>query len=350
VRDNLREVLAADQDVTRKVKDEYWAPYARARSGYALPVWASETPKTSSAGEQLPKVSAQQLEVLESLLVSTADLGQGTDPAEHWRQIQAQAEIVEREILPSLQNLITGPEIPQPVKESAAKKKMLTMDLLNTVAAADFGLRLNDILTRPAADRARVPAGQIQETGLIIFIEATDATRAQYEMASTPQTDKTGVPVSEIDAIKNMYGCEIRLVERSAISGLREQGYNSSNSIVVSVTPEGTTAFDASGFDKILNMQNFQQGQYFDFTSTAMFSKGWHALDKVGEQYIGQVRNLMSRIYARLTNGQPLPSEFFNNPAKFIIEIVLDHTPGVVYEEGELQDLHKQAWLTLIAA
>ncbi len=148
--------------------------------------------------------------------------------------------------------------------------------------------------------------------------------------------------VREIERLKESMNC---IVIRGDINNI-PKGANKNNCIAFS---SNTEDFKNAGVS-VMGVSEIEANRYMKFITWAVIGKASIILGQ--DPSNGRVRTIMTNAYKLLT-GEPLPTEMLENyikdPANFIITIVLPEM-YIVYEEGELENLHMQATEALKAA
>jgi hypothetical protein len=180
-----------------------------------------------------------------------------------------------------------------------------------------------------------------------------DASRIpQVSQQFTLLLDKTSLPagqlalaisIGEIAQIEEKLNCKIIITDPSSIPA----GLTPANSIAITSSPE---AFQRAGA-RAIEVEMSEQ-RYMPLTQLAVFAKAVFIAGQVDQAQIGIMRNIISNAY-RLLTGTPLATTvldgYLNDPTRFIISLVLPDI-SIVYEQGEIENLHRQALAALIAA
>lgn len=154
---------------------------------------------------------------------------------------------------------------------------------------------------------------------------------------------KMAEDIGEIAQIEQTLNCNVVITDANNIPA----GLSPVNSIALTSNPG---AFQKAG-SRAIDINQIQEDRYLPLAPLSIFAKAMLVVNK-DMPNIGTIKSVISNIYKSLT-GASLPTtileQYIQNPANFIVSLVLPDI-GIVYQEGELEDLHMQATETLRAA
>jgi len=315
--------------------------------------------KASSAGSQedLVRANAQLLRPIEDLLQKAA--ADTRFSAEDLQALKAAYEGLTPQALGAYDALITGEGVDAAVVVEAEKSKSRLEAMAIAGKAALDGHWMEVSMGQqvrkhvPSAEAEAVTAGAFE-----LVLERTDVSTLQINMAYDQKVrvarevagKEETVELSEIEAIGQRYNANLRAIGTTDITSVPTPA---DSTVAVAFTDEGYNAFETAGFKKIIDMRGFQKKHYLDLATLALVAKGYNILASLYDTdgYADILRNIESTMklaYKRLT-GEDAPDDFLENPVKFVLKIGLP-LPTAVYSEGELEQLHMQALMALIAA
>jgi hypothetical protein len=148
--------------------------------------------------------------------------------------------------------------------------------------------------------------------------------------------------IGELDKIKQVLGCEIIFTDAKTIPA------NIDPNTTIAITGSANAEVFQKAGARVINIGTMKEGQYLPLTPLAIFAKAMLSIEK-GTMPRGKFRSMIQNLYKYITKGDFVDAQLQEYANTFIINVALP-APDIVYQDGELEQLHRQALALLIAA